>query len=186
MYIQELSQKTHLSKKAIHFYEEKGLIHPQKDEKGYRIYHKQEQDILLKIKLLRQMNFSIAEIKQIIITQQYEVFDNKKKDYENQIYDIETSIQYIDEVKEYIEKNHDVSELLDDMEKVYDLKNIDSSFQEDIDFSEIIFFLVIIMYICTFKNWEIGVLICVAIILGISKSTHIRTFIFHMYEKIRK
>ncbi len=38
MYIQELSQEVSLTKKAIHLYEEKGLIHPQKDYRGYRIY----------------------------------------------------------------------------------------------------------------------------------------------------
>ena len=42
MYIQEISQKLQLSKKAINLYEEKGLIHPQRDDNGYRIYLEKE------------------------------------------------------------------------------------------------------------------------------------------------
>ena len=50
MYIQEISQKLQLSKKAINLYEEKGLIQPQKDDHGYRIYLEKEKQTLLKIK----------------------------------------------------------------------------------------------------------------------------------------
>ena len=36
MHIQEVSQQLNLSKKAIMIYEQKGLIHPQKDAHGPR------------------------------------------------------------------------------------------------------------------------------------------------------
>lgn len=186
MYIQELSETVHLSKKAIHLYEEKGLIHPQKDEKGYRVYNDKEKNLLMKIKLLRQMNFSIAEIKGILIDKQFDIFEEKKKDYQNQIYDIETSIQYIDQVKEYIEKDDDLEDLMDNMEKVYQLKNIDSSFHEDIDFQKIIFFLNITVFICAVKNYEILAFIFVIISLSISMSAKVRVRIFHIYEKLKK
>lgn len=186
MYIQELSETIHLSKKAIHLYEEKGLIHPQKDEKGYRIYNENEKNILIKIKLLRQMNFSIAEIKEILINQQFQFFEKKKKEYQNEIYDIETSIQYIDQVKESMEQDDDINILMDDMERVYQLKNIHSSFHKDIDFQKIIFFLLIAIFICEARNYEILSLLFVIITLSISMSVKVRVMIFHIYEKLRK
>ena len=65
MYIQEISQKLQLSKKAINLYEEKGLIHPQRDDNGYRIYLEKEKQTLLKIKELRRLGFCLEEIKKI-------------------------------------------------------------------------------------------------------------------------
>ena len=57
MYIQEVTKSIKYHQKAIHVYEEKGLIHPQKDSKGYRVYSQEEQQMLLKIKQLRTLNF---------------------------------------------------------------------------------------------------------------------------------
>lgn len=59
MYIQEVSKTLNITKKAICIYEEKGLIHPQKDALGYRVYSYEDQQTLLKIKQLRSLNFSI-------------------------------------------------------------------------------------------------------------------------------
>lgn len=186
MYIQELSEIAHLSKKAIHLYEEKGLIQPKKDDRGYRVYDETETDLLIKIKLLRQMDFSIAEIKDILLYHQYDIFEEKKKDYQNQIYDIETSIQYIDQVKESIEQNQDIEVLMSDMEKVYELKKMNSSFHEDIDFQKIIFFLVIAVFVCASQNHEILAFLLVMISLCISMSAKVRVKIFQIYEKIKK
>ena len=63
MYIQEISQELQLSKKATNLYEEKGLIHQQRDNRDYRIYLEKEKQTLLKIKQLRRLDFGIDEIK---------------------------------------------------------------------------------------------------------------------------
>ena len=53
MHIQEVSQQLNLSKKAIMIYEQKRLIHPQKDAHGYRVYQQKDIERLMQIKCLR-------------------------------------------------------------------------------------------------------------------------------------
>lgn len=58
----EVQDKTNLSRKAIEYYEEKGLIHPIKLENGYRDYSYKDVEVLKKISLLRNLGLSISEI----------------------------------------------------------------------------------------------------------------------------
>lgn len=58
----EVQEKTALSRKAIEYYEEKGLIHPKKLENGYRDYSDEDVEVLKKISLLRNLGLSISEI----------------------------------------------------------------------------------------------------------------------------
>lgn len=58
----EVQDKTNLSRKAIEYYEERGLIHPKKLENGYRDYSDKDVEVLKKISLLRNLGLSISEI----------------------------------------------------------------------------------------------------------------------------
>ena len=58
----EVQDKTNLSRKAIEYYEEKGLVHPKKLENGYRDYSNGDVEVLKKISLLRNLGLSISEI----------------------------------------------------------------------------------------------------------------------------
>ena len=58
----EVQEKTNLSRKAIEYYEEKGLVHPKKLENGYRDYSNGDVEVLKKISLLRNLGLSISEI----------------------------------------------------------------------------------------------------------------------------
>lgn len=58
----EVQDKTNLSRKAIEYYEEKGLVHPKKLENGYRDYSDGDVEVLKKISLLRNLGLSISEI----------------------------------------------------------------------------------------------------------------------------
>lgn len=58
----EVQDKTNLSRKAIEYYEEKGLVHPKKLENGYRDYSDGDVEVLKKISLLRNVGLSISEI----------------------------------------------------------------------------------------------------------------------------
>lgn len=58
----EVQDKTNLSRKAIEYYEERGLIHPKKLENGYRDYSDGDVEVLKKISLLRNLGLSISEI----------------------------------------------------------------------------------------------------------------------------
>ena len=127
MHIQEVSQQLNLSKKAIMIYEQKGLIHPQKDAHGYRVYQQKDIERLMQIKCLRQLNFSISQIKDILIDNQYDIFDLKKEEYEKQIFDIETSLQYIDDVKRNFIQNQKCFHLNEQLEQTKQLKNVQLS-----------------------------------------------------------
>lgn len=58
----EVQDKTNLSRRAIEYYEEKGLIHPIKLENGYRDYSDGDVEVLKRISLLRNLGLSISEI----------------------------------------------------------------------------------------------------------------------------
>lgn len=62
----EIQSKTGLTRKAIEYYEKKGLINPRKLENGYRDYSEEDFEILSKVNLFRKIGFNISEIKSII------------------------------------------------------------------------------------------------------------------------
>ncbi|MEC4577018.1 MerR family transcriptional regulator [Streptococcus dysgalactiae] len=62
----EIQEKTGLTRKAIEYYEEKGLIKPLKLENGYRDYSNQDLEILNKIYLFRKIGLSISEIEEYL------------------------------------------------------------------------------------------------------------------------
>ena len=67
MKISEVMEITMLTKKAINFYEEEGLIKPDVNpENNYREYSQSNVDKLVQISVLRQLDVSIKEIKDII------------------------------------------------------------------------------------------------------------------------
>ena len=71
MKIKEVSQITGLSKKTIRFYEEEGLIEPEKtyqNGRAYRTYTQAHIQTLNDVALLRRARFSVEEIKTILST----------------------------------------------------------------------------------------------------------------------
>ena len=63
MRINKVEELVGITKKNIRFYEEKGLLNPQRNsENGYREYSDEDVSMLQKIKLLRQLSIPIEEI----------------------------------------------------------------------------------------------------------------------------
>lgn len=62
----EIQNKTGLTRKAIEYYEQKGLIQPLKLENGYRDYSKEDLESLEKIGLLRKIGISVREIEKYL------------------------------------------------------------------------------------------------------------------------
>ena len=62
----EIQKETGLTRKAIEYYEDKGLIHPQKSENGYRDYSTEDLEILKKVSIFRKLGMSISDIGQCI------------------------------------------------------------------------------------------------------------------------
>lgn len=59
----EIQEKTGLTRKAIEYYEEKGLIKPLRLENGYWNYSDEDLEILNKISVFRKVGLSLSEIK---------------------------------------------------------------------------------------------------------------------------
>lgn len=62
----EIQEKTGLTRKAIEYYEEKGLIQPLKLENGYRDYSNEDLVTLNKISLYRKVGLGISEIEECL------------------------------------------------------------------------------------------------------------------------
>lgn len=190
MHIQEVSQQLNLSKKAIMIYAQKGLIHPKKDAHGYRVYQQKDIERLMQIKCLRQLDFSISQIKDILINNQYDIFDLKKEEYEKQIFDIETSLQYIDDVKKSLTQKQTLDNLSHQLEQTKQLKKINSSTQTILPFEKIIICLSIFIYaLFLFDNdsfLSILASLAMLLILVIHFSSTFRLFLYEIYQKIKK
>ena len=63
MTIKEMEMRSGLDRTNIRFYEREGLIEPERKENGYRNYRETDLQLLLKIKLLRRLGFSLDAIR---------------------------------------------------------------------------------------------------------------------------
>ena len=66
MLINEVAKLCNLTKKAVEYYTEQGLICPNILENGYRDFSEQDMEILKKIALFRRLGLSIVEIKSVL------------------------------------------------------------------------------------------------------------------------
>ncbi|MBH1939962.1 MerR family transcriptional regulator [Mobilitalea sibirica] len=66
MQIHEMCHKTGLTKKAIEYYQVKGLISPKIYENGYREFSDKDLSILNEVAMLRKLDLGIEEIKQVL------------------------------------------------------------------------------------------------------------------------
>ena len=67
MKINEVEQLVGIKKKNIRFYEDQGLLHPERNKtNGYREYSDKDVDLLMRIKLLRKLAIPIEEIRNIL------------------------------------------------------------------------------------------------------------------------
>ena len=69
----EVEKITGLTRKAILYYEDKGLIKPRKEENNYRSYSEGDVDRLLQISIYRKLGLSLLEIKNILSTKEKEL-----------------------------------------------------------------------------------------------------------------
>lgn len=66
MKIKELSEMTGLTKRTIRFYEDAGLIHPEKSNRNgrdFREYSQRDAELLKEVQILRKARFTIDEIR---------------------------------------------------------------------------------------------------------------------------
>ena len=65
MKIKFVEELVGITRKNIRFYEEQGLLNPQRAENGYREYEEADVHRLMQIKLLRKLGVSIEEIRRV-------------------------------------------------------------------------------------------------------------------------
>ncbi len=108
--IGEFSRINKISQRMLRYYDEKGILKPEKNEtNGYRYYTNEDIAKANKIKLLRKYHFSIDEINNVL------EMDAKtmKNKYEQKIAELyEKTIEYyqlIEEMKSYIEQKNKIT-----------------------------------------------------------------------------
>ena len=62
MNIRDIELRTGLERANIRYYEKEGLLSPNRLSNGYRDYSEDDVETLLRIKLLRELEVSVAEI----------------------------------------------------------------------------------------------------------------------------
>lgn len=84
MLINEVRKRCKLTKKAIEYYEEQGLICPKVMENGYRAFSEDDVAYLSKIAILRGLGLSVSDIKSVLTEDCYSIMQNiyDKKDLE--------------------------------------------------------------------------------------------------------
>lgn len=66
MQLNEVSEQVHLTKRAIKFYEEKGLLQVEKSPNGYRNYTDENVQTLKEISLYRKLGISLSDIRDLL------------------------------------------------------------------------------------------------------------------------
>jgi DNA-binding transcriptional MerR regulator len=66
MFIKDVCKECKLTKKAVEYYEQQGLISPAVEDNGYRNYSNEDIFVLKEIGVLRKLGISIADIRNIL------------------------------------------------------------------------------------------------------------------------
>lgn len=66
MLIHEVSRCTQLTKKAVEYYVEKGLVVPEMQENGYRDFGEKDVELLRRIGVLRKLGIGLGDIRRIL------------------------------------------------------------------------------------------------------------------------
>ena len=66
MKINEIAEQTGLSRRAVKYYEEKGLLHVVRDANGYRNYSDENLRLLKEISVYRKLGIDISDIRKLL------------------------------------------------------------------------------------------------------------------------
>lgn len=121
MQIKEVMEKYHVSRKSLLIYEEKQLINPHRNESGYREYSQEDMKVIKKILLLRTLDFSFDEIKEILIDHHKEKLDLKKDSFDKDIHLLETKKGYIDYINDVFDDEYSIDEAIEALNETMQL-----------------------------------------------------------------
>lgn len=110
MRLNEVIKQVDLSKRAIKFYEEKGLLKTKRDSNGYRNYTDKDISLLKEISSYRKMGIGLSDIKEILNDKSVlkQILIEKKKE-------ITISQNELEALEKFIENNN-IEELYDSVD----------------------------------------------------------------------
>lgn len=101
MLLNEIVKEVGMTKRAIKYYEEKGLLSVKKDNNGYRNYTKEDVETLKKISIYRKLGICIDDIKKLLETNDkkilLDVYHRKIQEKQTQESELEALKEYIDD-----------------------------------------------------------------------------------------
>ena len=101
MLLNEIVKEVGMTKRAIKYYEEKGLLTVNKDNNGYRNYSKQDVDTLKKISVYRKLGIGIKDIQKLLKTDNksilLHIYQEKLQDHVLQYSELKALKQFIDD-----------------------------------------------------------------------------------------
>lgn len=106
--IGEFAQAMNVNTDFLKYYEENDILHPFKNEENnYRYYTINQSRIVVEIKRLRSLGFSVSEIKQALThdnsQELMKLYSNKTKEFEEKINEYKVSINYFEKVKKCLD-----------------------------------------------------------------------------------
>lgn len=117
MLLKEVMQKSGLTRKQIEILQQKGLIHPAREENGYRNYTEQDLKMLKQVNFLKKFEFTLDECHALLIQGDTAVLDQKREQLLSQRYRLDTALQYLDHLKDPDTQQID----LESVEQTFDL-----------------------------------------------------------------
>lgn len=116
MLIKEFADKYKLTADTIRFYEKIGLIQPKRLHNSYRFYDEECEKTVQLIIVLKQLEFSLEEIRFLLSLQKKPIssecneiavnmFQNKINQIENKIAFLKIASKQLDQVKQLVENN---------------------------------------------------------------------------------
>lgn len=112
MQINEVIQQVDLTKRAIKYYEEQGLLSVHKDENGYRNYTEEDVAILKEISVYRKLGISIKDIKILLEKKDEQLLNNIYKEKINKLEEYKNEAESL---KKFID-NNDVDEIYENLD----------------------------------------------------------------------
>lgn len=101
MLLNEIVKEVGMTKRAIKYYEEKGLLSIKKDVNGYRNYTKEDVETLKKISIYRKLGICIDDIKKLLETNDkrilLDVYHQKLQEKQSHESELEALKEYIDD-----------------------------------------------------------------------------------------
>ena len=83
MRISEVAKLTGITVRTLHYYDEIGLLKPSEiTEAGYRLYSREDLEILQQILFFRELDFPLSQIKEIMNNPNYDKEEALKKQKE--------------------------------------------------------------------------------------------------------